>query len=92
MTLAEYFAQNRYQGKYQIGDRVFGKYNKVPFIGSVGTDSVRNDSEEPHVTVCLDLPLRHKGAVHNILRVPTKSVKLLKSLEEPEKPKRSKKQ
>ena len=75
MTLAEYFAQNRYNAKYQIGDRVEGKFNKIPFVGSVGTDSVRNDSEEPHVTVTLDLPLCYKGKVHNILRVPTKSVK-----------------
>lgn len=75
MTLAEYFAQNRYHGKYQIGDRVEGKFNKIPFVGSVGTDSVRFDGEDPHVTVTLDLPLVYKGKVHNILRVPTKSVK-----------------
>lgn len=76
MTLAEYFAQNRYAGKYHLGDRVEGKYKKIPFVGSVGTDSVRFEGEEPHVTVTLDLPLLHDGQIHNVLRVPTKSVKL----------------
>lgn len=76
MTLAEYFAKTRYAGKYEFGARVEGKYKKIPFVGSVGTDSIRNDDEEPHVTVTLDLPLKVGGVVHNILRVPTKSVRL----------------
>lgn len=76
MTLAEYFAKHRYSGKYEFGARVEGKYKKIPFVGSVGTDSIRNDDEEPHVTVTLDLPLKVGGVVHNILRVPTKSVRL----------------
>lgn len=75
MTLAEYFNQNRYQGKFDFGARVIGKYKKVPFVGSVGSDSIRFDGEEPHVTVTLDLPLSVDGVIHNILRVPTKSVK-----------------
>lgn len=76
MTLSEWFEKERYQGKYQIGDRVEGKFEKIPFVGSVGSDSVRYDGEEPHVTVTLDLPLAIKGNVHRVLRVPTKSVKL----------------
>ena len=75
MTLAEYFSQDRYQSVYSLGDRVQGKYNKIPFVGSVGTDSVRNETEEPHVTVTLDLPLKIGETTYNILRVPTKSVK-----------------
>ena len=75
MNLADYFAQNRYQAVYDLGDRVEGKFQKIPFVGSVGTDSVRSDSEEPHVTVLLDLPLKVDDKVHNVLRVPTKSVK-----------------
>ena len=27
-----------YQPRYQIGDRVSGKWNKIPFVGSVGND------------------------------------------------------
>ena len=78
MNLAEYFAQNRYQPKYLIGDRVEGYYKKALFVGSVGTDSIRNDTEEPHVTVTLDLPLKIDGTIHTILRVPTKSVRIRK--------------
>lgn len=75
MKLDEYFANNRYKSVYEFGQRVQGKYNKIPFVGSVGSDSIRNDDEEPHVTVTLDLPLVHKGKLYNVLRVPTKSVK-----------------
>jgi hypothetical protein len=78
MTLSDYFKLNRYQPKYQIGDRVEGKFNKIPFIGSIGTDSVRFDGEEPHVTITLDLPLKHNNVIHNVIRVPTKSVKARK--------------
>ena len=76
MTLSEYFAENRYQPKYLIGDRVTGTFEGIKFVGSVGTDSVRSDTEEPHVTVSLDLPLLYNGKVHNIIRVPTSSVNL----------------
>ncbi len=78
MKLDEWFSKNRYHAKFEFGARVEGKFNKVPFVGSVGTDSIRNDDEEPHVTVTLDLPLVYKGNTHNVLRVPTKSVKLRK--------------
>ena len=76
MKLSEWFEKERYQGKYQIGDRVEGKFQKIPFVGSVGTDSVRYDGEQPHVTVTLDLPMKIGDSVHNVLRVPTKSVSL----------------
>lgn len=78
MPLAEYFAKNRYQGIYSLGDRVEGKYKGIPFIGSAGSDSIRNEDEGPHVTVLLDLPLVHEGKVHNVIRVPTDSVRLRK--------------
>ena len=78
MKLSEWFEKERYQGKYQIGDRVEGKFEKIPFVGSVGSDSVRYDGEEPHVTVTLDLPLKSGESLYNVLRVPTKSVSLRK--------------
>jgi hypothetical protein len=78
MKLAEWFAKERYQGIYQIGDRVEGRFNSIPFVGSVGTDSIRYDGEEPHVTVTLDLPLLFESIAHRVLRVPTSSVKLRK--------------
>lgn len=78
MRLDEYFALHRAAATYEIGTKVFGKYNKIPFIGTVGPDGMMNDEAEPHVTVVLVLPLSHKGKTHNVIRVPLKSVKALK--------------
>jgi len=75
MTLAEYFAANRYIGKWQIGDRVEGKWNGVPFVGSVGNDSVVNESVGPQVSIHLDLPIMYKGTVHNYIKVKPKDIK-----------------
>jgi hypothetical protein len=77
-TLAEYFAANRYKGKYNMGDRVFGHWNKIPFVGTVGNDSVVNELEGPRISVHLDLPIKYKDTVHNILIVKHKDVKLYK--------------
>lgn len=77
-TLAEYFAANRYKGKYNMGDRVFGHWNKIPFVGTVGNDSVVNEIEGPRVSVHLDLPIKYKDVVHNILIVKHKDIKLYK--------------
>lgn len=79
MKLSDWFEANRPAAKFEFGTRVEGKFNKIPFVGSVGSDGIRNDSEEPHVTVQLDLPIKHKGKVYNVIRVPTKSVKERKS-------------
>lgn len=75
MKLDEWFNAHRPAAKFEFGARVEGKYNGIPFVGSVGSDGIRAEDEEPHVTVTLDLPLMHKGKVHNVLRVPRKSVK-----------------
>jgi hypothetical protein len=77
-TLAEYFAANRYKSKYDMGDRVFGHWNKIPFVGTVGNDSVINELEGPRISVHLDLPIKYKDTVHNILIVKHKDVKLYK--------------
>jgi hypothetical protein len=77
-TLAEYFAANRYKGKYDMGDRVFGHWNKIPFVGTVGNDSVINELEGPRISVHLDLPIKYKDTVHNIVFVKHKDVKLYK--------------
>ena len=71
--LAEYFeARNTYKPKYQIGDRVFGKWNKIPFVASVLRD------EEHGIMVQSDLPVKHKNSYQTILTVDRKDVKLLK--------------
>lgn len=76
-NLSDYFSENQYRPKYFLGDRVFGYWNKIPFIGSVGVDSLVNEEHGPRVSVLLDLPIQHNGNVHNIVIVEPKVLKLL---------------
>lgn len=66
-----------YRPKYEIGNRVSGRWNKIPFIGSVGNDRVINDSG-PEITIHLDLPIRHENKTYSIIVVKHKDVKSLK--------------
>lgn len=75
--LAEYFAKNRYQGKWQFGDRVFGRWNKIPFIGSVGTDSVISEEQGPRVTIFLDLPILYDKKIYSVITVKPGVIKSL---------------
>lgn len=76
MTLAEYFEQERPKPKYTIGDRVHGVYMGVPYVGTVGSDTLRNYTEGSMVTIHLDLPLKTKsGWHHHIIRVGYKDIK-----------------
>lgn len=72
----EYFAQRAYRPKYQIGDRVFGHYQKIPFVGSVGNDRQINDSG-PEVTIHLDLPIKTKDKIYSIIVVKHKDIRRL---------------
>ena len=54
----EYWQNREYKPKYHLGDRVFGHWNKIPFVGKVGVDNVLTNNQKPRVTVILDLPLR----------------------------------
>lgn len=74
-SLAEYFKANRYQAKYDIGDRVIGKWNKIPFVGTVGNDSLVSELEGPKVSVHLDLPIKYKDKIHTIIFVKHKDIK-----------------
>lgn len=75
-SLAEYFAANRPKPKYQIGERVFGKYNGVPFVGTVGCDNMVNETIGPMVTIFLDLPLKDQTTVHTtFIKVQYKDIK-----------------
>jgi len=77
-SLAEYFKANRYQAKYDIGDRVIGKWNKIPFVGSVGNDTLINEEEGPRVSVHLDLPIKYDGKVYTVIIVKHKDIKAYK--------------
>ena len=77
-SLTEYFAKNAYKPKYFLGDRVFGYWRKVPFIGTVGNDRNKVGSEEPEVTILLDLPILLTGETHSVIIVKHKDIKPLK--------------
>jgi len=77
-NVANYFELNRYHGKWNIGDRVTGKWNKIPFVGSVGNDRQLNDRDGPEVTIHLDLPIKYQGNIHNIIVVKHKDIKAYK--------------
>ena len=48
------------------------------FVGTVGTDNIRNLEEGPMVTISLDLPFKLDEVVHTIIRVPYKDIKGLR--------------
>ena len=64
----DYFERIGYKAKHQIGDRVFGHWNKIPFVGTVGNDRVI-DKTGPQVTIHLDLPIRFEQQVRNVIVV-----------------------
>ena len=72
----DYFERIGYRAKYQIGDRVFGHWNSIPFVGTVGNDRVI-DNTGPQVTIHLDLPILHEQQVRNVLVVRHKDIKPL---------------
>lgn len=77
---AEYFERNRYKPKYSIGDRVFGHYQKIPFVGTVGNDTVINDIEGPRISVHLDLPMKTREGFRTVIIVKHRDIRLLKIL------------
>ena len=70
----EYFERIGYKPKYFIGDRVYGKFNGVPFIGTVGNDRVVS-LDGPEITIHLDLPIKHNGELKNFIIVKHKDIK-----------------
>ena len=74
----DYFNRIGYQPKYWIGDRVSGKWNKIPFIGTVGNDTLINLIEGPRISIHLDLPIKFKDKIHNIIIVKHKDITKLK--------------
>lgn len=73
-SLTDYFEKIGYQPKYFIGDRVFGYWNKIPFIGTVGNDRVVSLAG-PEITVHLDLPIKYKDEVKRLIIVKHKDIK-----------------
>jgi hypothetical protein len=71
----DYFNRIGYKPKYFIGDRVYGKWNKIPFIGTIGNDTVISEIEGPRISVHLDLPIKVADKVHNFVIVIHKDIK-----------------
>ena len=76
-SLTDYFNRIGYKPKYFIGDRVFGHWNKIPFIGTVGNDTVISEIIGPQISVHLDLPIKFEDKIHNFLIVKHKDIKKL---------------
>lgn len=75
-TLTEQFAKDAYKPKYFIGDRVFGYWKKIPFVGTVGNDRNKVGGDpNPEVVVHLDLPIQYNDTVVNMLIVKHKDIK-----------------
>jgi hypothetical protein len=73
-SLSDYFEKNAYKPKYFLGDRVYGKFHSIPFIGTVGNDRVIN-LDGPEITIHLDLPMKHNGELKNFIIVKHKDIK-----------------
>jgi hypothetical protein len=74
-SLTEYFAKIAYKHTYDIGDRVEGKWNGIPFVGSIGNDRLVNEDDGPEVTIHLDLPIKYEDKIHRIIVVKHKDIK-----------------
>lgn len=77
-TQTDYFNEKGYKPTYFIGDRVFGSWNNIPFIGSVGNDTIISEIEGPRISIMPDLPIRHEGKTHNVIIVKHKQINKLK--------------
>jgi hypothetical protein len=77
-SLAEYFALHRPKPLYSVGDRVQGVYRKIPYVGTVYTDNMRNELEGPRVSVHLDLPMKLGREWLQYIRVEYKDIKSLR--------------
>lgn len=73
--LTEYFDRIGYKPTWHIGDRVFGKWNKIPFVGTVGNDRLINEINGPEITIHLDLPIKFDKKYHYVIIVKHKDIK-----------------
>lgn len=74
-SLTDYFQRIGYRHTYDIGDRVFGYWNKIPFVGTVGNDRLVSEIDGPEITVHLDLPIKYQDTVYNVIVVKHKDIK-----------------
>lgn len=75
---SDWFIARGYKHTYDLGDRIKGKWNGIPFVGSVGNDRIVNENNGPEITVHLDLPIKFEDKVHYIIITKHKDVVRLK--------------
>jgi hypothetical protein len=80
-SLTDYFDRIGYKPIWYIGDRVFGYWNKIPFVGTVGNDTIINETDGPRISIHLDLPIKFDKKVHHVIIVKHKDIKPLKDFE-----------
>lgn len=71
---SDYFSKITYKPKYHAGDRVRGRYEKIPFAGSVAIDNMIDPDEGPFIVVHLDLPINIGTAFVNMIKVKHKDL------------------
>jgi len=81
MTLAEYFEKTSYKATYNLGDRILGRYQGVPFIGTVGNDNQLNPVDGPFLTVHLDLPIKIDDVVKDVIIVKHHEINRLRDFD-----------
>ena len=74
----DYFERVGYRPKYFLGDRVFGHWNKIPFVGTVGNDTLISELEGPRITIHLDLPIKYQDVWHSVIVVKHQDIKVYK--------------
>jgi hypothetical protein len=77
-NLTQYFERKHAdlpRPKYNSGDRVYGHWNSIPFVGSVVRDT------KPTVLVHSDLPVQFSGNVHYVLSVKQSDITRLQVIE-----------
>ena len=80
MTYEEYFASVSYKATYHLGDRILGRYQGIPFIGTVGNDNQLNETDGPFITVHLDLPIKIDDEVKHVIITKHNEVSRLKEI------------
>ena len=70
-NLTDWFNRDPYVSTWNMGDRVFGHWNSIPFVGN---DRVIN-YDGPEVTVHLDLPIQFNKCIYNVVVVKHQDIK-----------------
>ena len=60
---------------------VLKPYQIFLVVGSVGNDTLINNIEGPRISIHLDLPIKYKGKIYNVVIVKHKDIKQLLAMD-----------